>query len=177
MPIAAVRACSGGQRTQDAFWVGRLRGRPQPREIGAVWHRTPADLEEKFILPAHIAAENGLRLRAQVAEPAVAQQQAVAPDDVRAVEKYLGVRLQLGRIEKHIFENHKINFTYDKDVVAHIVSRCTEYESGGRMIDSILTNTVLPRISRKILTGMMEARPVHDAKISVAEGEFAYKFE
>ena len=68
------------------------------------------------------------------------------------------VRLQLGRIEQRIHENHKIPFTYDADVVEHIVSRCTEYESGGRMIDSILTNTVLPRVSREILTCMMEAQ-------------------
>jgi len=87
------------------------------------------------------------------------------------------VRLQLGRIEKHVFENHKIVFAYDTDVVEHIVSRCTEYESGGRMIDSILTNTVLPRVSREILTCMMEARPLNRAQISAAEGEFAYTFE
>jgi len=87
------------------------------------------------------------------------------------------VRLQLGRIEKRIHENHKIPFTYDADVVEHIVSRCTEYESGGRMIDSILTNTVLPRVSREILTCMMESRPVERAHLSMADGEFKYAFE
>jgi type VI secretion system protein VasG len=39
------------------------------------------------------------------------------------------VRLQLGRIEKRILENHKIPFTYDTDVVEHIVSRCTELKA------------------------------------------------
>jgi type VI secretion system protein VasG len=86
------------------------------------------------------------------------------------------VRLQLGRIERRIRENHKIPFTYDTDVVEHIVSRCTEYESGGRMIDSILTNTVLPRISREILTRMMEGKPIDRAHLSMADGEFAYTF-
>ena len=46
-------------------------------------------------------------------------------------------------------------FTYDDDVVKLIVSRCTELESGGRMIDAILTNTVLPQISREFLTRTM----------------------
>ncbi|UCF94633.1 MAG: type VI secretion system ATPase TssH [Desulfobacterales bacterium] len=87
------------------------------------------------------------------------------------------VRLQLGRIERRIHENHKIPFTYDPDVVAHIVSRCTEYESGGRMIDSILTNTVLPRVSQEILTSMMEGRSIARAHLSMAEGQFAYAFE
>ena len=85
--------------------------------------------------------------------------------------------LQLGRIEKRIFENHKIPFTYDTDVVEHIISRCTEFESGGRMIDSILTNTVLPRVSRQILTCLMEESTVERAHLSMADGQFAYTFE
>jgi type VI secretion system protein VasG len=86
-------------------------------------------------------------------------------------------RLQLGRIEKRIQQNHKIPFEYDDGVVKLIVSRCTEIESGGRMIDAILTNTVLPEVSREILTRMMEGKPVERVAIDVADGEFAYKFD
>ena len=46
-----------------------------------------------------------------------------------------------------------------------MVSRCTESESGGRgMIDSILTNTMLPDISREFLTRMMEAQPIQQVE-------------
>lgn len=86
------------------------------------------------------------------------------------------VRLQLGRIEKRILENHGIPFTYDPEMVQHIVSRCTELESGGRMIDAILTNTVLPEVSRKILMSLMEGAPISGVHASVAEGEFVYSF-
>jgi type VI secretion system protein VasG len=86
------------------------------------------------------------------------------------------VKLQLGRIAKRISENHGIPFAYDAEVVTHIVNRCTEYESGGRMIDSILTNTVLPRVSQEILTGLMEGRPVARVHLRTAEGQFAYEF-
>ena len=86
------------------------------------------------------------------------------------------VRLQLGRIEKRIFENHGIPFTYDPEMVEHIVSRCTELESGGRMIDAILTNTVLPEVSRKILMSLMEGNPISRVHASVAQGEFMYGF-
>ena len=86
------------------------------------------------------------------------------------------VRLQLGRIERRIFENHKIPFVYDVGVVEHIVSRCTEQESGGRMIDSILTNTVLPGVSQKILLGLMEGSPIPRVHLRVAGGQFAYGF-
>lgn len=86
-------------------------------------------------------------------------------------------RLQLRRIEKRIRANHDIPFTYDDDVVKLIVSRCTELESGGRMIDAILTNTVLPSISEEFLTRMMEGRPVECVHLSTADGEFRYRFE
>ena len=86
-------------------------------------------------------------------------------------------RLQLGRIEKRIRENHKIPFTYDDDVIQLIASRCTELESGGRMIDTILTNTVLPAISQKLLTRMMEGHPVERVQVTVSDGEFDYAFE
>ncbi|RUQ29885.1 MAG: type VI secretion system ATPase TssH [Candidatus Competibacteraceae bacterium] len=87
------------------------------------------------------------------------------------------VRLQLRRIEKRIRDNHKIPFSYDDEVVKLIVSRCTELDSGGRMVDAILTNTVLPAISQEFLTRMVAGQPVARVQLSVQDGEFAYGFE
>ena len=87
------------------------------------------------------------------------------------------VRLQLDRIKKRIHENHKIFFSYDDAVVKQIINRCTELESGGRMIDAILTNTVLPRISTEILNNMMEAKSMEKVRLNAADGEFSYEFE
>jgi type VI secretion system protein VasG len=86
-------------------------------------------------------------------------------------------RLQLGRIQKRILENHKVPFTYDDDVVKLIAGRCTELESGGRMIDAILTNTVLPRISEEFLKRMMEGKPIGRLHVRVEGGDFAYSFD
>jgi len=86
-------------------------------------------------------------------------------------------RLQLRRIEKRIRENYRVPFTYDEEVVNLIASRCTELESGGRMIDAILTNTVLPRISQEFLTRMMEGKAVERVHIRVENGEFGYGFD
>jgi len=86
-------------------------------------------------------------------------------------------RLQLGRIAKRIGETHKIPFTYDDGVVKLIVSRCTELESGGRMIDTILTNTLLPVVSKELLTRMMEGRTVTRVALSVQDGDFHYDFD
>jgi type VI secretion system protein VasG len=86
------------------------------------------------------------------------------------------VRLQLGRIARRVTEHHKIPFSYDDDAVKLIVSRCTEVESGGRMIDAILTNTVLPAISREFLTRTMSGMALNGVRLAVADGDFAYQF-
>ena len=86
-------------------------------------------------------------------------------------------RLQLGRIAKRVTEHHKIPFTYDDEAVKLIVSRCTEVESGGRMIDAILTNTVLPAISREFLMRTMAGATLNGVRLEVAGGDFAYRFE
>jgi type VI secretion system protein VasG len=86
-------------------------------------------------------------------------------------------KLQLGRIQKRVAQNHKIPFSYDDEVIQQIIERCTEVESGGRMIDAILTNTVLPRISKELLTRMMEGQPVQKVHVKVEDGDFGYAFE
>lgn len=86
------------------------------------------------------------------------------------------VELQLKRIKKRVEARYQIPFEYGDDVVKLVVSRCTESESGGRMIDAILTNTMLPDISREFLNRMMEGRPIERVRVGVAEGQFAYGF-
>jgi type VI secretion system protein VasG len=87
------------------------------------------------------------------------------------------IKLQLGRIEKRIMENHGIPFTYENDVVGLISERCTELESGARVVDAILTNTVLPEVSQEFLSRMMSGEPVSAVRISVKDSEFSYQFE
>jgi type VI secretion system protein VasG len=87
------------------------------------------------------------------------------------------VRLQLDRIRKRVLANHKIPFEYDDTAVRLVVSRCTEGESGGRMIDAILTNTILPRISQEFLTRMVEGRRIDRVKIAVQDRDFTYSFD
>ena len=87
------------------------------------------------------------------------------------------VGLQLNRIKKRIEAHYKMPFNYDEDVVKLVVSRCTESESGGRMIDAILTNTMLPEISREFLTRTMQGTPIVGVRVGVTDGEFSYSFD
>jgi type VI secretion system protein VasG len=86
------------------------------------------------------------------------------------------VKLQLNRIKKRVEARYKIPFEYGDDVVKLVVSRCTESESGGRMIDAILTNTMLPDISREFLTRMMQGQPIERVSVHAGEQGFGYEF-
>jgi type VI secretion system protein VasG len=86
------------------------------------------------------------------------------------------VRLQLGRLVERIKEAHGVPLAYDDNVVRVIIARCTEIESGGRMIDAILTNTLLPRISLEILLRLGEGRPVTTVSVSAPGDDFEYAF-
>lgn len=84
--------------------------------------------------------------------------------------------LQLNRIKKRVEEAHNVPFEYTDAVVEAIVDRCQELESGGRMIDAIVTNTMLPDISAEFLKRMMEGDTIERVAIDVADGDFTYSF-
>ena len=84
------------------------------------------------------------------------------------------VRLQLDRIGKRIRENHDAVFNYDDAVVQHIVSLCNDPDSGGRMIDNIITNTLLPALSREFLTRSLAKEELKEARVTIENGGFAY---
>jgi type VI secretion system protein VasG len=86
------------------------------------------------------------------------------------------IRLQLGRIEKRLMENQKIPFTYTEEVTKLIAARCTEVESGGRMVDAILTHTLLPAISKEFLNCLVEGGEIQKVHVSVENSDFKYDF-
>lgn len=86
------------------------------------------------------------------------------------------IRLQLSRIQKRVSENQGVPLTYDDGVVNLIASRCTELESGGRMVDAILTQTLLPEISREFLNRMLEGQAPASAQVGVKDSNFTYTF-
>jgi len=86
------------------------------------------------------------------------------------------VRIQLNRIVKRVADSHGIAFTYGDDVVDLIVSRCNEVASGGRLIDAILTNTMLPEVSIELLNRQMSGEEVKEIAVSVEGDGFGYVF-
>ena len=95
----------------------------------------------------------------------------LSPDMMRAI-----VRIQLHRIVKRVADSHGIAFSYSEEVVDLIVSRCNEVASGGRLIDAILTNTMLPELSIELLNRQMSGEEVKEIAVSVDGDGFGYVF-
>ena len=85
------------------------------------------------------------------------------------------IRLKLAKIQRRLHETHRIDLTYDPSLIESVASRCTEVESGARNVDNILTNSLLPDISKQLLTKMAEGSKPESIHVSIGEdGAFAY---
>ena len=80
------------------------------------------------------------------------------------------IELKLSRIQRRMLDNHKIELKYDQAVVDEVAKRCTEVESGARNVDNILTNTLLPDISRQLLTSIAEGRKLTSVTVGIGTG-------
>jgi type VI secretion system protein VasG len=83
--------------------------------------------------------------------------------------------LKLGKIQRRLQETHKLALTYDPRLIEEVARRCTEVESGARNVDNILTNTLLPDVSRQLLTAFAEGSRPSSIHVSLGEdGSFVY---
>jgi type VI secretion system protein VasG len=80
------------------------------------------------------------------------------------------VRLQLERIVRRVRENHGAELVYGDDLVAAVLSRCNEVESGGRIVDNILTHSLLPQLSAEVLARMARGDSFARVEVSVGGG-------
>jgi type VI secretion system protein VasG len=83
-------------------------------------------------------------------------------------------RLQLDRIFARVQDNQGAKLTYDDSVVSYIVSKCNDPDSGGRMIDNIITNTLLPALSREFMKRSLAKQPPREVQVAIKDDGFAY---
>jgi type VI secretion system protein VasG len=84
------------------------------------------------------------------------------------------VKLKLDRIARRMKENQNVAFVYDDSLVESVASRCTEVESGARNVDHILTRTLLPEMSREMLSRMAAEEKFKEVKVTVGDGGFEF---
>ena len=85
--------------------------------------------------------------------------------------------LQLSRVRKRLVENRGTEVTFDPSVGDLIASRCTEVQSGARVVEGILTQTLLPELSRELLEKIADGVTVEKIDVSTADGRFVYEFK
>ncbi|MFT3818699.1 MAG: type VI secretion system ATPase TssH [Rubrivivax sp.] len=86
------------------------------------------------------------------------------------------IRLQLGRIQQRVADRHRAKLDYTDAVVDLIRRRCTEVESGGRMVDAILTQSLLPRLATHFLQHAGEDQVVEAIQVDAADNDFVLDF-
>ena len=87
------------------------------------------------------------------------------------------IKHQLGKVAKRIKEGHDVPFTYDDAVVDTLAARCTELESGVRMIEAVIMNNLVPAISQEILVRLMEDKPFAKVHVGVKDSQFTYAYD
>ncbi len=81
------------------------------------------------------------------------------------------IGLKIGKIAARMLEERNVTLTCTDDVTHFVQSRCEDAGSGARMIDAILTNTLLPQISQALLERMLDEQSTSTATVSVADGQ------
>jgi type VI secretion system protein VasG len=79
------------------------------------------------------------------------------------------VRLKLNKVRRRIADSHHVKLEYDEAVVDAVAARCTEVESGARNVDNILTNTLLPEISTRLLEQMATGEGIGTITVGVGD--------
>lgn len=85
------------------------------------------------------------------------------------------VKLRLNKIAKRLKENRNVAFSYEEGLIEHIATRCTEVDSGARNVDHILTNTLLPQMSREILSRMTTGEQFREIMVTLSGDVFEFE--
>ena len=85
------------------------------------------------------------------------------------------VKLKINKMAKRLKENRNVAFVYDETLIDHIASRCTEVDSGARNVDHILTNTLLPQMSREILSRMTTGEQFREIRVVLSGEGFGFE--
>jgi type VI secretion system protein VasG len=87
------------------------------------------------------------------------------------------IKLNLSRVARRVQENHKVPFSYDESVPELIGQRCTELERGARMVDAMITNTMLPEIGREFLSRLAGGIEIKRVQVAAKEGNFVFNYD
>lgn len=86
--------------------------------------------------------------------------------------------INMNRIKKRVKEHYNAEFTYDEDVMLHILARSQEVDTGARNIENILTRTLLPTLAAECLAKMANGVDIQKIHVGATEdGHFTYQID
>lgn len=87
-------------------------------------------------------------------------------------------QINMRRIEKRIRQSYNAHFSYDEDVLLHIVARSQEVDTGARNIENILTRSMLPELASECLSRMANGEEIKSVHVGCTdEGKFTYQIQ
>ncbi len=111
-------------------------------------------------------------------KPALLGRMVVVPYYPLGVEQLAEIaRLKIGKAQRQFKERYNASLHVTDELITAIANRCTDPDSGARNIDNILTQTILPELSLRILDKIAKKETIGSATITVNEaGDFEYNF-
>jgi len=87
-------------------------------------------------------------------------------------------KINMDRIAKRVKQQYNATFSYDEDVMLHILARSQEVDTGARNIENILTRTLLPEMAIECLSRLSDNQDISDIRVNVSEeGLFSYEIK
>lgn len=84
--------------------------------------------------------------------------------------------INMKKIERRVHSHYGAAFTYDEEVLLHIVARCQESDTGARNIENILNRTLLPSMATECLEKLANGDTINTLNVGVTEeGDFTYQ--
>jgi type VI secretion system protein VasG len=97
----------------------------------------------------------------------------LGPEQIEAI-----VRLKLAGVQERFAANRHRELTYDEAVVKAIAVRAGATESGARTVDAVLTHSLLPELSGRLLDRIAAGEMAGNAHIGIApDGGFTIEIE
>lgn len=88
------------------------------------------------------------------------------------------IDLKLDRVRQRIEDHHRIVFSYSDELVEAVALRCTDSDTGARNVDNILTGTLIPEISRRLLSRLGSRDAIRHIHATVGrDGVFRYEVD
>lgn len=82
------------------------------------------------------------------------------------------VNLKVAKLQRRMRDNHGVALHLAPEALDQLAKRCSESESGARVIEHILGESLMPRLSQAILERLAQSTPLTDLRVQLNSGRW-----